>query len=346
MKNIIGIVIILILGVTAYLLLVDDNPVKSRNTEIFKDFSIEDTASVTKIFMSQSNGKQILLTRNDNGTWTANNKFEARKDAIRLILKTLHDVKVAGPVPQKNFEGVVKRLASISTKVEYYTDSNQPEKTWYVGDATESKKGTYMLLEKDKVRSSKPFITHMLMERGVLNSRFFLDTLLWRERVVVKAQPKAIKSVEVIHFYDTATSFRIERAEQNKFLMTNLKENVSKEIPSVVAIPYLKQFKTVYYEYLDIKTPQTTLDSVYSSLPRHIVNIKTNNGEEFQLKTYHMPVREGITLAGKPISYHPERMYIRSSYMDPNDRPVVQNFSFDAIAPPMEKFESSTTVEK
>ena len=346
MKNLIGIIALLLIGVAAYFLLLEDNSSKPKNTAVFKDFSIEDTAAVSQIFMSQPNGKKILLTREKEGFWMVNNKFEARRDAIKLILKTLHDIQVAGPVPQKDFDGVVKRMATRSTKVEYYTGDDQPEKVWYIGDATDNKHGTNMLLEKDNIRSAKPFITHMLMERGYLSSRFFLDTLLWKERIVMKAKPQDIKSIEVIHRYDTATSFRIDQIADSKFIMTNLAINQSNELPSSIAIPYFKEFETIYYEYIDVNTPRNEFDSIYASIPRHTVNIQTVKGEKIQLKAFNMPVREGATLGDRLLTYNPERMYLYSSYMDPNMHPVVQNLTFDLVVPPLEKFESSTTVEK
>ena len=87
MKNLIGLIILVIAGVGAYFLLNENNGFSSKNTEDYKDFSIEDTAAVSKIFLSKANGESILLTRVNESDWTVNNKFGARKDGIDLILK-------------------------------------------------------------------------------------------------------------------------------------------------------------------------------------------------------------------------------------------------------------------
>lgn len=344
MKNFIGIALLIVLIVIAYFVFIADP--KEGTREDFKDFAIEDTASVDKIFMSQPNGKKLLLTRAEDGVWMVNNKFPARPDAVKLILTTLHDIKVSGPVSKETFEHVIKRLATGSTKVEYYSGEENPEKVWYVGDATASRYGTYMLLEKDQKKSKNPYITHLLMERGSLDSRFFLDPILWKDRVVLKLNPETIKSIEIKHSYDTATSFKVEQLELGKFTVENLETKQVRKLDAQVAVPYLKGFSAVYYEYIDVKTKKEELDSIYSSIPRHEVTIQTKNGKNYKLQSFNMPVAKDATIGGKPINYHPERMYCYSSELGEEVHSIVQNLTFDPLVPPYEVLISSTNVEK
>lgn len=346
MKNIIGLIILVVIGIGAYFLLNDDNSFSATNTEDYKDFSIEDTAAVSKIFLSQPSGKSLLLTRVNESEWTVNNSFGARKDGIELILKTLSDIKVSGVVAQDQMEHTIKGLATRSTKVEFYTTGSKPEKTWYIGDPTVSRLGTYMLLEKDGKKSSTPYITHMIMERGYLGTRFFIDPILWKDRVVMKCNPKEIRSVEVNHANDTSISFKIDQYELGKFRVTNLNENNTAELSPQIAVPYLKEFSAVYYEYIDQRTPADVIDSIYSALPRHSVKVMMNDGQEYVIKSYNMPVKEGSTLEGKAIDYHPERMYIYTSHLGTDVYPVVQNLTFDKLVPSLKDLASSTTVEK
>ncbi|MBL4707814.1 MAG: hypothetical protein JKY48_05170 [Flavobacteriales bacterium] len=255
MKNLIGLIVLILIGLACYFLLFNKDVIQPSTAD-FKDFSIEDTASIDQVFMSQANGKQILVSRRNNGVWMVNNEFPARKDAINLILKTLHDVQVKGNVAKENFDHVVKRLATGSTKVEFYSGGKKPEKTWYIGDATASRMGTYMLLDKDGKRSSKPYITHMLMERGYLSSRFFLDPVLWKDRVVMRCNPKEIKSLQISHQNDTNTSFKIEQVTIGKFTVTNLKTQESENLNASIAVPLLKEYGAIFYEYIDKKTPK------------------------------------------------------------------------------------------
>lgn len=344
MKNILGILLLIILSVIAYFMFFDNS--KELNTADYRDFEIEDTAAVDKIFMSQLNGKKILLTRSENRGWLVNNDFPARKDAIDLILTTLHDIKVSSPVSKATFEHVVRRLASGSTKVEFYKGGKNPEKIWYIGDATASRLGTYMLLEKDGKKSSKPYITHLLMERGDLSTRFFIDPILWKDRVVLKLNPEKIKRLEVKHAYDTATSFVIEQVELGRFTLENLKTYEISQLDAQIAIPYLKEYSAVYYEYIDVKTPKAELDSIYFSIPRHEINIVMQDNKQHSIKTFNMSVMEGSTLGGKPIYFHPERMYCYSSELGEKVHAIVQNLTFDPLVPPLEQLISLTNVEK
>lgn len=347
MKNVIGILLLLIGGLATYFILIDDK-VSSISTEKsdLKNFAIEDTASIRKIFMSQPNGKSILLNRDESGTWLVEDQFPARTDAIFLILKTVHDIQIMGSVPENKLEHTIKRLATAATKVEFYTDGKQPEKTWYIGDPSESKLGTYMLLEEDNVKSSSPYATHLLMERGYLGTRFFIDQSLWKDRFLLKTKVQEIKKITVSFTADTTDSYSITQEPVGEFKITNLTTGELRPLPREIAVPYFKEFSSVYYEYIDVKTEENTLDSIYSVFPRHKIEIELLDGKKELIKTYNMPVREGATLGGKPITYHPERMYTFSSYMGKEVHPIVQNLTFDVLTPNIGYFESLTTVEK
>ena len=346
-KNIIGLILLAAVAAIAYYLSIEEEPFKGpSNDRDYKDFAIEDTASIDKIFMSQLNGKRITLSRNEEGVWMVNGRFPARVDAINLILKTVHDIKVVGPVSKKTFSGVVKRLASGSTKVEYYQGGSKPSKTWYIGDATANRMGTYMLLEKEGEKSSKPYITHRLMERGYLGTRFFLDPLLWKDRVMMKVDPSQIKKVRIEHAVDSLISFEIQQIAESQFEIENLETEEKRPLSSNMAIPYLKNFSGVYYEYIDLKTSQEELDSVYNSLPRHQILVELMDGKQIEMKTYYLPVNSLAELNGRKISYHPERMYAYTSELGADMHPIVQNLTFDVLVPSAKVFESSTTVEK
>jgi|SRR5690554_4410793 len=346
MKNIFGLVLLIVLLAAAYWIYKNEGLTPKGNSEVLKDFAIEDTAKIDKIRMSQPNGKEILISRRNQEKWMVNGKIKAREDAINLILKTIHDVQVQSGVSQKTFDGVVKRLATSHTKVEIYQGGQKPEKVWYIGDPTPSRLGAYTLLEKKGKISSKPFVTHMVMERGYLGSRFFLDPNLWRDPLIMRCNPKEIKSIEIWHNVDTATGFKIKQLENNKFEIKGHKENEWKSYSMDKAIPFFKEFNKVHYEYIDAKTEQSELDSIYSSPYRHKIEIVLQDGKEIHMRTYFMPVAKGATLGGKPINYHPERMYAYTSELGKESHPVVQNFTFDPLVPSYEDLESLTIVEK
>lgn len=345
MKNLIGILLLLGLIAAAYFLY-KTNSSDAKFERDYKDFAIEDTAALDQIFISKLSGEKILITRRQDGVWRVNGDYAAREDAIALILKTANDITIQAPVSKDYLPSVIKRLATSSTKVEFYAGKDEPIKTWYISHATGSNVGTYMLLEKDGVKSSKPYITHLLMERGYLGSRFFTDAIVWKDRAMLKIKPEWIKSVEVIHASDTATSFKLESLGETKFQITNLKTKQTESLDAGTAILYLKQFKGVYYEYIDVKTPKDKIDSVYNRIPRHSIHVVDKDNKKYTINLFNLPVKPGSELLGKPIFFNPERMYAYSSELGPDVHAIVPNLNFDPLVPNFEDFTSLTTVEK
>jgi hypothetical protein len=345
MKNIIGIILLVALIIAAYFLY-QGNTKEVKAQQDFKNFSISDTANVDQIFISDLKGEKILLTRRETGKWQVEGKYPARRDAISLILKTLHDIEIQAPVSKSYYPSVVKRLATDGIKVQYFMGENKPSKTWYIGHATAAKIGTYMLLEQDGEKSDKPYITHLLMERGNLRSRFFINHTLWKERAMLKINPRKIKSIEVKHSADSSTSFFIENLDVATFQITNLKNQQIVSVDQQIAIPYFKLFAGIYYEYLDVNTPATQIDSVYSLIPRHQITVTNNSGKQFILKTFNLPVRKGAEINGEEIFFNPEKMYAYSSELGKEEHPIVQNLTFNPLTPSFEFFTPSTTVEK
>lgn len=345
MKNIIGLLLLIGLAFAAYWLISNQGEINKPLKDL-SEFAIEDTASVDKIFISNLEGKEVLITRRGFKEWKVNGEYKAREDAIELLLRTAHDILIQAPVSKEYKPVVIKQLATSATKVEFYAGGNQPIKTWYIGFPTASKVGTYMLLETEEGKSANPYITHLLMERGSLKSRFFMDPILWRDRAMLRLKPENIKAVQVEHRSDTMQSFRLEVLGKDQYQIINLETDETFPLASQIAFPYLEFFRGVYYEYIDFKTPEEILDSIFHQKPRHRVQVIDNDGNQYDLRAFDLPVKEGATLQGKPIYANPERMYAYSSELGHEVHAIVQNLTFDKLLPSFEDLLSSTTVEK
>ena len=117
------------------------------------DFAIADTSTVDKIFIADMDGGQVTLTRPTQGSlWDVNGQFKAREDAVNLLLKTFLRARVQGPVAEAAQPNVIRLLSARGKKVEIYQGGDAPTKTWYVGTATPSHTGTYMVLETPEGR--------------------------------------------------------------------------------------------------------------------------------------------------------------------------------------------------
>ena len=117
-RNIISIVIIAILVVIAATLIANNRYLSSLRGEA-ADFTVYDTASLTKLFFADKNGNEVLLQRENTG-WTVNNEYKANQVLINEMLYTLTRMRIKMPVSVKKTNNIVTQMASTNTKVEVY----------------------------------------------------------------------------------------------------------------------------------------------------------------------------------------------------------------------------------
>ena len=236
-------------------------------------------------------GENADLVRGSDGFWTINDKYNARKDAINLLLETINRIDIISPVSKNEFDNVVRRLASKGVKVEIYNDANgDPTKTYYVGDATANHHGTYMLLEKNGRKSTMPFITYVPGFIGYLSTRFFSDENLWRDRTIFAEQVDNIQKLELVYATDSAKSFVIENGSEGFIAKDILGNVISRD--DLALRDYLRSYKSVHYEYVEVDLGDEVRDSVLSTTPQHVFRLLDNEGNTRKLKTYLKPLRE------------------------------------------------------
>src|SRR3972149_10537431 len=169
-KNRLTIIITIALAIIAAYLLYTSK--KGTIRQELKDFAVEDTSAITKIFMVDMRNNQVTLQKEKPGNWAVNGKYRARNDLIDVLLKTMKNLQVKSPVARAAHDNMVKQLATGAVKVEIYQNNNtNPGKVYYVGGATQDKYGTYMLLEN----SSEPFIMSLPYFSGYLTTRYNTD---------------------------------------------------------------------------------------------------------------------------------------------------------------------------
>jgi hypothetical protein len=163
------------------------------------EFAVTDTASVTRIFIADKDGGQALLERVPGERyWQLNGQHKERKDAVDLLLKTFKRVAVQRPVSEGEKDNVNRLLAGRAKKVEIYQDGDVPTKTWYIGTATQSHTGTYMVLGDGQMGvAEEPFVMHMEGFTGFLSTRFFTEEVEWRYTGMFDFPAKSLRKVEV-----------------------------------------------------------------------------------------------------------------------------------------------------
>lgn len=326
-KNWIYAIIVIVLIVISGILYFSQRVSNSTIPKPLRDFAIEDTTSITKIFMVNKANQQVILERK-NSHWILDNEYVARKDLIDLLLKTINRIKVRSPVSRSAHDNVVKVLATTATKVEIYRNyEEKPAKVFYVGHPTQDNMGTYMLMEN----SSVPFIMHIPGFIGYLTSRFTVVWSDWRDLSIYRYKFTDIASVTMEHPGSPERSFKAINYGDNKFDLKPLNDSI--EITGFDTLKLKKliaSFKKINCEYYITKFDKHKEDSVRNSQPINIIIVEDIYGTEITVTTFHRPNLSGLLdEEGKEYEYDVDRMY---AFINGNkDLVVIQYFVFDPL---------------
>ena len=307
-KILIALLVILI-GVAATIYFTNKTETISDIEGAKSNFAVEDTATITKVFIADAQGGTVTLEK-DKGVWMVDGKYVARPDNMRLLMKTFGRIAVKSPVPRSAYNNIIKSIATGGTKVEIYTGETKPSKTYYVGGATLDHQGTYMLLETEGVKSTVPFIMHIPGFYGYLTTRFFTEPAQWRDAVVFKYAPNQIQSIAVNYFETPKQSFKLEK-EENKFVLKDYTTNkVVVDADTNIIKKYVGLYSNIYYEMIDIESSQAKKDSVIASQPYFSIEVKDVLGGSNKIVAYHMPnYRQIMDKNEEPYLYDVDRMY-------------------------------------
>jgi hypothetical protein len=323
MKNKWVYLIFLILAVIAVLIYFSNH--NGTIKKELRDFAVEDTASITKIFMVDKENIQVTLDRKEAGKWMVNNKYFVRPDAIKVLLGTIASIDVKSPVGKTALPNVIKQIATQSVKVEIYKGS-ECVKVYYVGGTTQDQTGTYMVLEN----SSVPFVVEKPGFAGYLTGRYFTDETMWRDNSIFLYSFNDIASVSVRINTNPDKSFTIINDGNNSFKLLDNKNNPMNGFDNQVAKEYIAGFKKVRCESYSNKFSPQRLDSLLKTQPIGSLSVTNRKGEVNTLKLYYRPNFSQVTDDdGKILPFDPDAMY----GVLPGDKQVVvcQYFVFDPL---------------
>lgn len=319
-KNIIIIGLIAILGIVT-IILISRNSSSSIKREL-RDFAVEDTASIDRIFMVRKDNQQVTLTR-VNDHWMVNEKYMVRADAIDLLLKTLNRIRVKSPVSTSMADNAVRMLATRNTKVEVY-HKNKLLRTLYVGGPTQDQMGTFMMLEG----SSTPFVVHIPGFTGYLSTRFFIEEKDWRSTEIFKYNFNDIKAISVTNEDNPKLSFRLE-SSGNKYSLTFPEgSNLPGTLDTVGARFYISQFEKVNFEFFADSIKPMLQDSLLAAKPYRILTLEDRSGKTRKITTWKRYAQGKFDNEGNPMIWDNERMW---ALLDNKSWVVVQFYVFNSL---------------
>lgn len=340
------IIILVILLVFAALLLLDRRSGTMKSSE--KDFAIQDTASITKVFLADKRNRTILLERQSDGNWILNNNYKARQSAINTLFETIKNITPKYPVPEKAHNNIVAQLAAQSVKVEIYQNAYRIDlfnriklfphekltKTYYVGGATADNLGTFMLMEG----ADMVFVTHLLGLRGFVTSRYSTLEKDWRDHTIFNTKLFHIHSVTMEIPVAPESSFKV-MSEDDQFRIYRLNDNsLVPGYDTLRLLNFLTGFADVRYEaLLDELIDPVRKDSILNTSPITILTIIDINSDTTSVKIFRKPNDEGVfDMTGNPYDYDVDRLY--ASINEGRDFVLIQYYSFDKILRPLQFF--------
>jgi hypothetical protein len=311
-KNLILLLILAVLSVAAYFIYQKQSS-GSLSDKPLSDFAIADTASVSKIIITDHLGQKATLERiPGNKLWRLNNKYYAREDAVNLLLKTFNRIRIRGNVSDSMRDNMMKLLATAGKRVEIFTGGDEPAKIYYVGVPTPDHTGTVMLLEIPGIgRSQEPYVTHIEGFTGFLSTRFFTNELEWRYTGVFNYPNLEFDQVDVIQHTALQESYRVGFDGNNGIAFYTGYDpatgNFSKQetrVDSTSLRKFLLALKKVHFESYNTQLSTAQADSIRKLTPTYTVSVRDLGGKTTRVDLYlKPPVKQVYDEQGNLVPY-------------------------------------------
>ncbi len=345
-KNIIIVLLLVVLAVAAVLTGNHYSTLKEKES----DFSVKDTASITRIFMADKGVNEVLLERTPQG-WVLNKKFPANSKAVDFLLETLRKIKVKAPVSKAEHNNVVKRMAGIGIKVEIYQRvprinlfnkiklfyHDKRTKVFYVGDVTQNNLGTYMLMEG----AERPYVVYIPGFRGFVSVRFSPKPDDWKSHVVFSEKLGDIRSVSVENGKDSTQSFQVvvKNALGDYDLIRLSDHQKIKDYDTLKMLNFLTSFRDLKYEALlnNELTPQK-IDSIKNTKPIYIITLVDNKNDTTKVVMFKKPRFPDAVVNAREelVPVDLDRMY--GLINQGRDFVLMQYYVFDKVLHPLDYY--------
>jgi hypothetical protein len=259
-KNLIYLILFVLLLAMAAYLVTRDRSISLDPKDV--SFRVADSAAVNRIFMADRKGGKVLLTRQADGHWLVNNKYDARPDMMKVLMETLTRMEVKTPVPKGIINTVKTNIATVGIKVEIYSGpKSKQELVFYVGSSTVDTRGTYMI----KAEADLPFILYMPGWEGYLTPRFFTSEEQWRERVLFRFNPTEVVRFAVQYPDTPGRDFAIERTNDSSYVLIDPANNSRQTFNTATGNAIWKDFALFRVEGFENEVP--IRDSVITMVP-------------------------------------------------------------------------------
>ncbi|MFO7923726.1 MAG: hypothetical protein R6U58_08555 [Bacteroidales bacterium] len=248
-------------------------------------FSIDDYESIEQISISDRDEK-VTLKKMD-GVWILNSRFEARKNAVDMLLKTFGRLRVSSPVSLDLHEEITEKLLTSPVRVDI--NLGRRSKTYFVYSAGASSP-TYMIMKG----SSQPYIIEVLGFSGNVASLFVSDESFWRSNILFNYTIDEIAEVFVYHRENEEESFTLRQSPGQDFSLHSYPGGKKYEvINDSISIRYLSGFFYTPYERVADHSERMLIDSLAGSCSDHIIKVVLRDGSFSEVFFHKIRTDEG-----------------------------------------------------
>lgn len=338
------IILIAVISVFCFLYVRQNGGSITDVTSNHTDFAIKDTSIIDQIRITEANGGSIIIQRrNQSKKWKLNEgQFDARNDAISLILETVYRIKVKQEVDLKAQKNIITQIAGRNKKVEFFNYGKaEPFKTYYVGNSTPDKLGTFMVMVKNEngnINKSVPCIMYKPGMYGHLESRFFSDLNEWRSTAVFRYGRGDISKIH-FQFYENPKNSHVIEIDQSGNLQLFNNEGIEiNDFNKTATQRYVTLLMNLNYEGFNRELDIHAADSILKSTPLYSLTITNSDNEEKKVIIHNKFAPPGITdYKGDEIKWDKDRCW---GFIDGSSELMkLQFFSWGPVFKPISFFQ-------
>lgn len=290
------IIAIVLLALSVVIILFENGTIKRFSQEPPSDsFAIKDTSLVTKIFLADMHGNNVLLSKN-NGAWMVNDSTPATSQKVESLLSIMTNLTIREPVVKTAHNTINSALAVGGIKVEIYQiapkfklfgikfgEKERLVKTYYMGPATQDNLSNFAVLEGLDV----PYVVHVPGFRGFVTPQFSQFPSEWITHNVFSTKITRIEELVSQDVTNPEESYRIVKSGPRSFDLYNYRNEKMMNYDTLKIIDMLSEYRNKNFESLDDYLQPFERDSVLKYNLFKIIKLTDVDGGSTEMRLYH-----------------------------------------------------------
>ncbi len=355
-RNIILLICAAVLAIGCLLLVLWKKNVFNKSDLQVDMFAVQDTATITRVFMADMHENTVLLTKTADG-WRLSDTIPVIAGKVESLLSTMQNLRVQQPASKNSIENVNRMMAVSAIKVEIYENAplftlfkkgffvkERRTLTYYMGPATQSNTSNYAILEG---REDMPCIVYIPGFRGFVTPRYSPFAEDWISHKLFDTKLTRIQEVVITDYDNPAESFRIEKAGARFFHFYDGQGQMVAQYDTNKVINYLSDFRNRNYESVATEMAPDKRDSIIRSSRFKTIKVTDVNGKTDELTFYRMDSEydyydaSGNHIDDIEMLYNRDRCY---ATLNGDKRKLyrVQYYHFDRLLQPFSYFVGKT----